>query len=296
MENNNSRQALKTVKHILSPQEEHWVGNGFFVSSILSPFVIDSQDISPFLLLDHAAPKQFSPSTQSRGVGEHPHRGFETVTFAYAGEVEHRDSFGGGGIIGPGDVQWMTAASGLVHEEMHSKEFTRQGGLFEMVQLWVNLPAKLKMISPKYQSLLDKDFPRITLESAIARLIAGELKQQKGPAHTHTPIRVFDLHFEQDGESRFAATPGHTLLALLRTGSVKTKNGEHARERDIFVFDKKSEGDVVFEGSKGSSLLILEGQALDEPVVAHGPFVMNTTDEIRAAIRDFQSGKMGRLS
>ncbi len=287
--------AGRRVSATLRPEEQHWVGDGFFVSTLFSPFQIDPQTISPFILLDHAAPKHFSPSLSRRGVGEHPHRGFETVTFAYSGEVAHRDS-GGGGTIGSGDVQWMTAGSGVVHEELHSQAFSESGGIFEMVQLWVNLPARLKLTQPRYQGLLGKTFPEVKLGAATARLVAGKLGDVKGPGQTHTPITVFNLRFNADGESRFEVPRDHTLLVLGRTGSLSAGDAT-AGPSNLLVFERGGEGSssVVLQGKAGTEALVLSGEPLGEPVVAHGPFVMNTRAEIMTAIHDYQSGRMGRL-
>lgn len=286
---------LRRIAAVLSSREDHWVGDGFFVSTILSPQRIDAQMISPFLLLDHAAPRMFPPGTRRRGVGEHPHRGFETVTFAYEGEVEHRDSRGGGGKIGPGDVQWMTAASGVVHEEFHSEAFTRRGGRFEMVQLWVNLPARLKMTAPRYQSLKDADFPRFSLRDAAVRLIAGSLAGNVGPAKTHSPMTVFDLTFERGGSTTFSVDEGTTVLAFVLKGSVRAQGEANLDERDLVVFDRATAGGIRLDATAEAKVLVLCGEPLDEPVVAYGPFVMNTREEIAEAIRDYQRGRMGSL-
>ncbi len=286
----------RRVSKTLRPEEQHWVGDGFFVSTLFSPFQIDPQTISPFILLDHAAPKYFSPSLSRRGVGEHPHRGFETVTFAYSGEVSHRDSGGGGGTIGSGDVQWMTAGAGVVHEELHSQAFSERGGTFEMVQLWVNLPARLKLTQPRYQGLVGKTFPELKLGAATARLVAGSLGSLRGPAQTHTPITVFNLRFDADGESRFELPRDHTLLILGRSGSLSAGDAT-AGPSNLLVFERGGDGsgDVVLRGKAATEALVLSGEPLNEPVVAHGPFVMNTRTEIMTAIHDYQSGRMGRL-
>lgn len=287
--------ALRGVERILNPGAAHWVGDGFLVHGMLSPGG-DPRAQSPFLLLDHAARRRFEPGSERRGVGEHPHRGFETVTLAYAGEIEHRDSSGGGGLIGPGDVQWMTAAAGVVHEEMHSQRFTEQGGELEMVQLWVNLPAREKLSKPGYQSLLDKQFPRFSLGAAEARLIAGELAGAKGPARTHTPITLFDLRFTQAGASQFALPLGHTVLVFPLEGEVKLGAKNEPVLPGALAFMKRDEsGPVRVSGAQGARVLVLSGEPIDEPVAAYGPFVMNTRDEIVQAMRDYQSGKMGHL-
>jgi redox-sensitive bicupin YhaK (pirin superfamily) len=283
----------RAVERVLSATSEHWVGDGFRVRSVISPNG-DPRVQSPFLLLDHAALRRFEPAAERRGVGEHPHRGFETVTFAYRGEIEHRDSAGGGGLIGPGDVQWMTAARGIVHEEKHSQRFTEAGGELEMVQLWVNLPAKAKMSDPGYQSLLDRDFPRLTLGAAKARLVAGALGKERGPAHTHTPITIFDLQFSETGESEFTLPSGFASLVFNLEGDVRTGN-DVLRPGQLAAMERTEGGPVRISGVKDARVLVLSGEPIGEPVVSYGPFVMNTQDEIVQAIRDYQSGKMGHL-
>jgi redox-sensitive bicupin YhaK (pirin superfamily) len=285
----------RAVERVLTSDSAHWVGDGFLVRSIIHPGG-DPAVQSPFLLLDHAAPRRFAPASEKRGVGEHPHRGFETVTFAYRGEVDHRDSAGGGGRIGPGDVQWMTAGSGLVHEEFHSQRFTEQGGDFEMVQLWVNLPARAKMTKPGYQPLLDAQFPRVQLGAAKARVVAGSLNGHKGPAHTHTPITVFDLEFGDDGSAAFELPRGFTSLLLTLEGEIQVGAEERrVTPGQMAVLDRDGTGQVELRGKKGARMLVLSGEPIDEPVAAYGPFVMNTREEIMQAMRDYQSGKMGHL-
>jgi redox-sensitive bicupin YhaK (pirin superfamily) len=285
----------RAVERVLSSDSSHWVGNGFLVRSIIHPGG-DPAVQSPFLLLDHAARRPFPPGTERRGVGEHPHRGFETVTFAYRGEVDHRDSAGGGGRIGPGDVQWMTAGSGLVHEEFHSQHFTEQGGDFEMVQLWVNLPARAKMTKPGYQPLLDGEFPRIQLGAARARLVAGTFAGEKGPAHTHTPMSVFDLEFADDGSADFELPRGWTSLLLTLEGEIRVGAEERRlTPGQMAVLDRSGAGQVLLRGQKGARMLVLSGEPIDEPVASYGPFVMNTREEITQAMRDYQTGKMGHL-
>lgn len=285
----------RSVQQVLAPKSEHWVGDGFRVRSVISPDG-DPRVQSPFLLLDHAPARTFEPASQRRGVGEHPHRGFETVTFAYRGEIEHRDSTGGGGIIGPGDVQWMTAAAGIVHEEKHSQRFTEQGGEMEMVQLWVNLPAKAKLSAPGYQSLLDKDFPRLSLGAASGRLVAGALGNQQGPARTHSPITIFDLKFDEAGVSEFELPSGFTSLTFTLEGEVRVGADEQKiAPGQLAVLDPAGRGTVRLLGNKSARVLVLSGQPIDEPVAAYGPFVMNTREQIVQAMRDYQSGKMGHL-
>ncbi len=285
---------VRGVGRVLTSPGEHWVGDGFRVRGVLSPSG-NPRLQSPFLLLDHAAVRRFEPATKQRGVGEHPHRGFETVTFAYKGEIAHRDSAGGGGLIGPGDVQWMTAASGVVHEELHSKRFTEQGGDMEMVQLWVNLPAKDKMSAPGYQPLLDKDFPRLSVGAAEARLIAGSLLDYQGPANTHTPITIFDLRFSRDGLAEFELPRGFTSLLFNLEGKLQVGAEGKPTPVGAMAFMDRDEGIVRVRGEQGARLLVLSGEPIDEPVAAYGPFVMNTREELQQAFADYQSGKMGHL-
>ena len=285
----------RALQGVYPPGPTHWVGDGFHVKTVFWP-QLGAEMLSPFLLLDHAARRHFDPSPHRRGVGEHPHRGFETVTFAYEGEIEHRDSAGGGGRIGAGDVQWMTAASGIVHEEMHSQAFSERGGDFEMVQLWVNLPADRKMSAPRYQPLLDRAFPRLQLGAAEARLIAGALDGKRGPAKTHSPITVTDLRFREEGISGLALPTGWTTLVFPLEGNVLAgPDRTLIPSRHFGVFDRKDDGAVQLYAGPGARALVLAGEPLDEPVVAYGPFVMNTREEIVQAFRDYQGGRMGHL-
>ena len=251
--------------------------------------------ISPFLLLDYAAPTSFDASTQRRGVGSHPHRGFETVTIVYAGEVSHRDSSGGGGTIRAGDVQWMTAGSGLVHDEFHSEAFTRAGGRIEMVQLWVNLPARFKMTPPRYQTLNSDNIPAVVLPSgASVRVIAGEFEGQQGPAQTFGPVDVRDASLPAGARFEVPAAAGRRLIVVLLDGSV-TINGTLTLSDVSAVLLTKAGENAVVTAIAASRLLLLGGEPIDEPIVGYGPFVMNTEQEIREAIADFSQGRFGSL-
>ncbi len=269
----------------------HWVGDGFPVRSLFSYNNL-GQHISPFLLLDYAGPHDFAPTGDRRGVGQHPHRGFETVTIVYDGEVEHRDSAGNGGIIGPGDVQWMTAAGGIVHEEYHSPAFAKTGGRFRMVQLWVNLPAKDKMAPGGYQGIVAADIPVVDLPDAAgtARVIAGELLGRTGPARTFTPINLWDVKLNRDAELTLDLPAGHTAM-IVGIGGHVTVEGSHALgEAEMLLLGR--EGDSVRIHADGdAALLVLTGAPIDEPIVGYGPFVMNSEDEIRQAVDDFNSGR-----
>ncbi len=291
---------MKTLQFIHRNPHRHWVGNGFPVRSIFS-YQDRAEVFSPFLLLDHAGPTRFEPTTERRGVGQHPHRGFETVSIVYDGEVSHRDSSGGGGTIGPGEVQWMTAAAGIVHEEFHSDAYARRGGPFEMVQLWVNLPAKDKLAPPGYQGITTAQIPSVTLTdgaetAGAARLIAGELLGQRGPARTFTPMQVWDLRLHAGRSATLPAPEGHTTLALLLRGRVQatTKDGDTAQPGDLLVFSREGEG-VTLTATADTTMLWLAGEPIDEPIVGHGPFVMNTAKEIHQAVADFQAGRMGSV-
>jgi len=274
----------------------HWVGDGFPVRSLFS-YDSHGKHLSPFLLLDYAGPAAFKPTDQPRGVGQHPHRGFETVTIVYEGEVEHRDSTGAGGKIGPGDVQWMTAASGILHEEFHSREFTRTGGTLEMVQLWVNLPTSDKMSAPGYQTLLDHDIPSVALpnEAGRVRVIAGDYAGHRGPAHTFTPINVWDIRLNQGHDARFNVPEGHTLAIVVLRGTVQVNGTQIVRDAEMVMLDRAG-SDVLLEANSDTTVLLLGGEPIDEPIVGHGPFVMNSAAEISQAIVDFNNGRFGQMA
>ncbi|EDP64854.1 pirin [alpha proteobacterium BAL199] len=286
---------MRQVLGIYGSPRPHWVGDGFPVRSMFS-HASHGQDVSPFLLLDYAGPAEFTPVARPRGVGEHPHRGFETVTIVYQGELAHRDSAGNGGRIGPGDVQWMTAGAGILHEEFHSPDFTRSGGTLEMVQLWVNLPAKDKDAAPGYQTLLDRDIPQLDLPDSAGsvRVIAGDYDGHRGPAVTFTPINVWDVRLQHNGEATLSLPEGHTVSLVVQRGSVLVNGRDIVREAQ-FVLLGRTGGEITLEANGDATVLALSGEPIDEPVVMHGPFVMNTEDEIRQAIADFRSGRFGAL-
>lgn len=285
---------MKTLVEILRSNGSHWVGDGFPVHSLFS-YHGDAKTISPFLLLDYAAPHMFAPNAASpRGVGQHPHRGFETVTIVYEGEVSHRDSSGGGGTIGAGDVQWMTAAGGIVHEEYHSEGFSKSGGPFHMVQLWVNLPAKDKMQPAGYQGITADQIPTIAIDGGTARIIAGELGGTRGPARTFFPINLWDVHLEADKDVHLALPEGHNAMIAVLSGHI-TVNGEGVGAAAIARFSVDDEGVALHTDGK-AMILVMTGEPIDEPVVGHGPFVMNNETEIRAAIDDFNSGRFVRAA
>ena len=289
---------MRNVKQIYRANSQHWVGDGFLVQPLFS-HMGDDRGTNPFLMLDYAAPYEFSPNEarSPRGVGQHPHKGFETVTIAYHGEVAHRDSSGGGGIIYEGDVQWMTAGSGIIHEEFHSENFSKKGGLFEMVQLWVNLPAKDKNTPPRYQHLAKAGIPVVELpdEAGRLRLIAGEYKGEKGAADTFTEMNVWDIVLNAGKKAVLEIPEAHNLSMVVLRGNV-TLNGKEQAGAEQLVGFEKSGGNVHIEaGSEEVKILLLSGVPIDEPVVGYGPFVMNTAEEIRQAISDFKSGKFGGI-
>jgi redox-sensitive bicupin YhaK (pirin superfamily) len=287
---------MKSVLGVYSAPRGHWVGDGFPVRTLFS-YDSHARHLSPFLMLDYAGPAQFAAGGKRRGVGEHPHRGFETVTIIYQGEVDHRDSGGGGGHIGPGDVQWMTAGAGVVHDEFHSDAFTRAGGTLEMVQLWVNLPARDKMTQPAYQTLLDTGIPSVSLpdEAGRVRVIAGEFAGQRGPARTHTPINVWDIRLQQSRSATLQVPDGHTAALVVLRGTVQVNGSALAREAQMVLLDRAGT-ELLIEANTDATLLLLGGEPIDEPVVGYGPFVMNTQAEIQIAINDFHSGKFGQLA
>jgi quercetin 2,3-dioxygenase len=286
---------MKKLYKIIKPSEQHWVGDGFFVSTMFSVHSEDYKYITPFLLMDHAAPKKFPSTSRKLGVGVHPHRGFETVTFAVKGMIDHRDSGGGGGTIDTGGIQWMTAGSGVVHEEYHSKKFAETGGEFEMVQLWVNLPAKDKMTKPRYQSMNKEDCP-VTLENngeVEVKVVAGTFKDQKGPAQTFTPITMLEISSKSAQNFEFdLANNTTTLIIQLKSNSVI--QDQPLKKGEVAVFERNGDH-VAIKLEADSHILVLNGQPIDEPVSTYGPFVMNTREEIMQAVRDFEAGKMGNL-
>jgi redox-sensitive bicupin YhaK (pirin superfamily) len=282
---------MKNIAKIIRDVERHWVGDGFPVRSMISYFS-QGAEISPFLLLDHAGPAEFPPAAKPRGVGQHPHRGFETVTIVYAGEVEHRDNAGNSGRIGPGEVQWMTAARGILHEEMHGREFTQRGGLLEMVQLWVNLPAKDKMSAPGYQGITNDMIPEVSLDDNAGkiRIISGNYKNVQGPAHTFTPVNLWDIRLHKAKSLNLDLEDGYTTMVLVLKGDVVVNDKEAVHASELAMFDRAGEK-ISLEALEDATLLLLNGEPIDEPIAGYGPFVMNTQEEIRQAISDFNAGR-----
>ena len=286
---------MKKIIGIYTSPRPHWVGDGFPVRTLFSYDNL-GKHISPFLLLDHAGPAEFSPTEQRRGVGQHPHRGFETVTIVYSGEVEHRDSTGAGGGIGPGDVQWMTAGAGIIHEEFHSEAFSRRGGSLEMVQLWVNLPARDKSAPAGYQSILASDIPNVALkgQAGSLRLIAGEFAGHHGPARTFTPMDVWDIRLNSGATTTLDLHAGRNTALVVLRGTVQVNGQERVQTGQLALFER--EGEALSLQAEGDAIvLLLSGEPIDEPIVGHGPFVMNSEAEIHQAFVDFQSGRFGRM-
>ena len=286
----------KSVIDVRNAPDRHWVGDGFPVHGLFGYNGPGVPQRSPFLMLDYAAPFEFTPSSQRRGVGQHPHRGFETVTIVYAGEVEHRDSTGQGGVIGPGDVQWMTAGGGILHEEFHTPAFSQRGGTFEVAQLWVNLPARSKDTTAAYQGITDADIPAVALpdNGGHVRVIAGQYQDQAGPARTHTPMQVWDVRLNAGQSVDLSQPEGWSTLVVVLAGTVRINEDTILRGKQFATLSQAGSG-VLIEANADAKLLLLAGEPIDEPVVGYGPFVMNSAQEIQQAIVDFNSGRFGQM-
>ncbi len=285
----------KAVLGVYPGPKAHWVGDGFPVRSLFSYDQL-GRHISPFLLLDYAAPTVFAPAARPRGVGEHPHRGFETVTIVYQGEVAHRDSVGNSGVIGPGDVQWMTAAAGILHDEFHSPAFMRRGGALEMAQLWVNLPAKHKMAPPRYQSILGAQIPQVTLPDGAGsvRVIAGNYSGQQGPAATFSELNVWDARLRAGKEITLSLPEEHGAAIAVLRGAITANGSREAKDAELVLLERGG-SEIRVAGGADSTLLVLSGIPIAEPIAGYGPFVMNTRQEIETAMDDFRLGKFGRM-
>jgi redox-sensitive bicupin YhaK (pirin superfamily) len=286
---------IKQVEKIIAPPPKHWVGDGFNVHGFFPHGPLTGERMSPFYLLDYGAPTEFPPREEPFGVGAHPHRGFETVTIAYKGKVEHHDSRGGGGIIGEGDVQWMTAGSGLLHKEYHEQEANRLGGVFQMVQLWVNLPAKDKMTAPKYQAITNAEMGRVELPlGGEVEIIAGEFSGVKGPATTFTPVHLYNLKMKQGETVELSFPAGYTTAVLAVEGSALINGEVELPVNNLALFERDGETLRVAALEDGIFLL-MSGEPLNEPIAQYGPFLMNTQAEIAQAIDDYRQGKFGYL-
>jgi hypothetical protein len=281
--------AIRKITRIVREDEVHWVGDGFPVKTMMSYQTL-GKDISPFLLLDYAAPRDFAPTDSPRGVGQHPHRGFETVTIVYQGEVEHKDTAGHSGKVGPGDVQWMTAARGVLHEERHSAAFTRQGGPMEMAQLWVNLPAKEKMSEPRYQEIAARDIPSVELPNGggRVRVIAGNFAGSTGPAKTVTAIHLMDIRLKAGAKASIPLPAGFNASLLVTRGKLEA-SGEEVAASELAIFDRS--GDISLSAETDAAALLMAGEPIEEPIAGAGPFVMNSEAELRKAFDDFRAGR-----
>jgi len=286
----------RTVERVFRGAPHHWVGDGFHVSNYFPSATETQKRMSPFFLLDYQKPEAFAPTTRRRGVGTHPHRGFETVTIAYQGRIAHRDSAGNGGVIGPGEVQWMTAGSGILHNEFHEEEFARAGGILHMMQIWVNLPRSHKLTAPKYQALTDQSIATVPLagEKGVVRVISGAYEDTGGPAETFSPAHMLDLRLEPGAVVRLPTPRDYNTAALVLQGQV-TANGSKPVSEGEFILFKNDGDEVVVESLAESIVLFLSGAPIDEPLVHYGPFVMNSVDEINEAVDDFNSGRFGQL-
>lgn len=288
--------STKKVEIIVQPRPAHFVGDGFRVHNFIpSGYRLDMKRMDPFIMFDYNSKFHFSGTETPRGVGVHPHRGFETVTIAYHGRVEHADSAGGGGIIGEGDVQWMTAASGVLHKEFHETEWAKQGGIFQMVQLWVNLPAKDKMSLPKYQAIKNSEMKKVDLgEKGFVEVIAGEYQNEKGPASTFSPVNLMNAKLKKGGKADFSFPANFNTAALVVEGSISV-NGEKNVPTDHFILFKNEGENFIIEATEDAVVLVISGEPLNEPIFPHGPFVMNSREEIIQAFEDFNTGKFGYL-
>lgn len=284
---------MKRLERVLNHKDKHWVGDGFHVHGIIRPTPGIYEYTNPFIMMDYASPEEFPKTEAKLGVGVHPHKGFETVTFAIQGEVEHRDSSGGGGVIKAGDVQWMTAGKGVVHEEYHSRDFAKNGGIFEMVQLWVNLPKKDKLTEPKYQDIKNENFQRAKKEGYEVKVIAGEFENMKGIASTFSEINIYEVDVKEESKVEFKLKEDTNTAILIIDGEV-TVDDQKVKKQNILLFSQDGE-EINLNATGGTRLLVLNGTPIEEPIVAHGPFVMNTKQEIIEAIEEYNSGKMGTL-
>lgn len=279
----------KNIVSVHKARAPHMVGDGLPVRNVFSYTDLGKRELSPFLMLDYGMPSQFKPTDEILGVGMHPHRGFETVTIAFQGRLQHRDTAGNHGEIGPGDVQWMTAGSGVLHEELHAPAFRKSGGTLQMLQLWVNLPADLKMTDPQYQTLENDNIPVVSLDSARIRVISGALGETKGPAKTFTPINLWDVQLAA-GTVNLSLPENYTTALFLMEGKV-TVNGAQEVDNPTLVLLEREGSDISVSATSDARFIVLNGQPIDEPVVGYGPFVMNTQEQIVQAMKDYSAGR-----
>jgi len=287
----------KNIEIVIPPREPHYVGDGFRVHNFIpSAYRLDMQRMDPFIMMDYNSKFYFPPSDKPKGVGVHPHRGFETVTIAYQGKVAHHDSSGGGGVISEGDVQWMTAASGILHKEYHEENFSKSGGDFQMVQLWVNLPAKDKMSKPKYQGITNEQIHKFHLpeNGGVIEVIAGQYKDVKGSADTFTPLHLQNARLNKGGKADFSFPAAYNTALLVIEGSIRVNDGEVVPTDNFVLFENEGES-FTLEALEDAVVLVLSGEPINEPIAAQGPFVMNTREELVQAVDDFNMGKFGYL-
>lgn len=288
---------IKKVESIIAPPAPHMVGDGFRVHNFIPHLEqLSRERMNPFILLDYNAKMEFSPREEPRGVGVHPHRGFETVTIVYKGKVAHHDSRGNSGVIGPGDIQWMTAASGVLHKEFHEDKFSRQGGEFHVVQLWINLPAKDKKAEPKYQSIKNSEIPKVELPNNTGQIevIAGNYQETKGVASTFTPMYLYNIRLNRGGSVELSFPENYNTAVLAVEGSVKINNNELVPTDYFALFENKGE-DFSIQAVNKATILVLSGEPINEPIASYGPFVMNNVAELKQAYIDLGAGKFGKL-
>ncbi|MCK9522015.1 MAG: pirin family protein [Proteobacteria bacterium] len=292
-----STPALRTIEGIYKPPSLHWVGDGFRVAGYFSAIPNAVQKLDPFLLLDYHPPYHYTPTDRPRGVGVHPHRGFETVTFAFQGSVAHHDSTGAGGVIEPGDIQWMTAASGILHKEYHEAQWAKQGGVFHVAQLWVNLPRKHKMSPPRYQAITRAQIPVVPLpnDGGSVRVFAGTFGDVPGPAATHTPMNIYEMQLSAQAQLDLPIEARQNLSLLVMEGAIQLNGQTPAAKHDFVIFENDADA-IAVQATEDARLFVLAGEPIGEPVVPYGPFVMNTHAEIRQAFADYSSGKFGHLA
>jgi quercetin 2,3-dioxygenase len=285
----------RVIKSIIPTPPHHWVGDGFKVNNFI-PSLVSHDQISPFIMLDYGAPTHFEPSENPHGVGSHPHRGFETVTIAYKGRVQHHDSAGNIGVIGTGEVQWMTAGSGILHKEYHEKEWAKEGGEFQMVQLWVNLPAKDKMVKPGYQAITRENIKRVELEkdAGYVEIIAGKFGNVSGPATTYSDVNLWNIYLSPDSKTTIHIPTTHNASLLIIDGQIEIEE-KKIDSGNMVIFEKDGNESVEIVSKKGAIVLMMSGEPIDEPIVSYGPFVMNTEEQIIEAVNDFNDGKFGVL-